>query len=167
MNMKISKIFIVAITLLLGFSACTPDNNGGNGGGPKVVWSETGNPVGEWKLTTWNNSEALPFGVYLRLNEDNTFDIYQHTYTVLWVHYYGTFSLEGSKLQGTYSDGQSWSGTYTIEYSTEPKLIRLTRTSQAGTTDVSIYKATDIPNEVIEDATEATNVRSVAVERFF
>ena len=165
--MKISKIFIVAITLLLGFSACTPDNNGGNGGGPKVVWSETGNPVGEWKLTTWNNSEALPFGVYLRLNEDNTFDIYQHTYTVLWVHYYGTFSLEGSKLQGTYSDGQSWSGTYTIEYSTEPKLIRLTRTSQAGTTDVSIYKATDIPNEVIEDATEATNVRSVAVERFF
>ena len=78
--MKISKIFIVAITLLLGFSACTPDNNGGNGGGPKVVWSETGNPVGEWKLTTWNNSEALPFGVYLRLNEDNTFDIYQHTH---------------------------------------------------------------------------------------
>ena len=167
MNMKISKIFIVAIALLLGFSACTPDNNSGNGGGPKVVWSETGNPIGEWKLTTWNNSEALPFGVYLRLNEDNTFDIYQHTYTVLWVHYSGTFSHEGSTLQGTYSNGESWDGPYTIEYSQEPKLIRLTRTSQAGSTDVSIYKATDIPNEVIEDATEATNVRSVAVERFF
>lgn len=165
--MKISKIFIVAIALLLGFSACTPDNNGGNGGGTKIVWSEAGNPIGEWKLTEWNNSKDLPFGIYLCLNEDNTFDIYQHTYTVLWVHYYGTFSLEGSKLQGTYSDGQNWSGTYTIEYSTEPKLIRLTRIHESGERDVCVYAATKVPDEVIEDATEATNVRSVAVERFF
>ena len=163
--MKISKIFIVAIALLLGFSACTPDNNGGNGGGTKIVWSESGNPIGEWKLTEWNNSKDLPFGVYLCLNEDNTFDIYQHTYTVLWVHYHGTYSLEGSVLTGTYSDGKSWH-EYTIQYSEEPKLIRLTRTDTSGTSDVCVYAATEVPNEVKEDATEATNVRSVVVERF-
>lgn len=164
--MKISKIFIVAIALLLGFSACTPDNNGGNGGGPKVVWSETGNPVGEWKLTEWNDSKDLPLGVYLCLNDDNTFDIYQHAKDIMWEHYHGTFSLEGSVLTGTYSDGESWH-EYTILYCEEPKLIRLTRTDTSETTDVSVYAATKVPNEVKEDATDVVDVRSAAVERFF
>lgn len=166
--MKISKIFIVTIALLFGLSACTPNNNnGGNGGGgTDIEWSTVGNPIGEWKLVEWNNSKDLPFSVYLCLNEGNTFDIYQHTYSVLWVHYHGTFSLEGSLLQGTYSDGESWGGAYTIEYSEEPKLIRLTRTYESGATDVSVYEASKVPAEIIDDATEATNVRSVAVERF-
>lgn len=162
--MKISKIFVVAIAALLALSACTPDNNENNGGGSKIVWSEVGNPIGEWKLTEWNNSKDLPFGVYLRLNGDGTFDIYQHTYTVLWVHYSGTFTLEGSVLTGLYSDGESWH-EYTIKYSEEPKLIRLTRTNTSGTVDVGVYEATEIPKEVEEDASEATNVRSVTMER--
>lgn len=162
--MKISKIFIVALVAVLGFTACVNPNNGG--GGTKIVWSEVGNPIGEWSLTEWNNSKDLPFGVYLCLNEDNTFDIYQHTYSVLWVHYHGTFSLEGSVLKGTYSDGQEWGGTYTIEYSAEPKLIRLTRTYESGVSDVSVYESTTVPEQIIEDATEAINVRSVVIERF-
>ena len=78
--MKISKILIVAIALLLGFSACTPDNNGGNS--VNTVWSETGSPIGEWKLTEWKGSKDFPMGVYIRLSEDNTFDLYQHTYNI-------------------------------------------------------------------------------------
>ena len=164
--MKISKIFVITIALLFGLSACTPNNNGGNNGGTKLTWHKAGNPIGEWKLIEWNNSKELPFGVYLCLNSDNTFDIYQHTYSVLWVHYHGSFSLEDSLLRGTYSDGQEWGGTYSIEYCEEPKLIRLTRTHDSGTTDVCIYEASKVPNEVVDDATEATNVRSIVIERF-
>lgn len=163
--MKIFNRFFIVLIAIIGFIACgSPDNNDNK----KTEWSSNGSPIGEWELAQWNDSKDLPLGVYLRLNEDNTFDIYQHTYTVLWVHYSGTFSLEGTTLRGTYSDGESWGGDYTIEYSLEePKKIRLTRINNSGNKDVGIYVETTIPTEIQEDATEAINVRSVAVERFF
>ena len=156
--MKISKIF-VALLAICAVVACKPDNNGGSGNnnGGNDTWSSSGSPVGEWVLSQWNGSEDLPFGVYLRLNEDNTFDLYQHTLSVLWVHYEGTFSLNGSTLTGTY---------YTIKYSndSEPKQIKLTR--KGDTEDVGIYTATEIPTEVTDQASEAVNVRSIIIEKF-
>lgn len=163
--MKITKIFI-AIVALCAVVACNPDNNGGNNGGStEKGWSDNGSPIGEWVLTEWNSWKDLPMGVYLRLNEDGTFDLYQHTLSVLWVHYEGTFSLNGSTLSGVYSDGTNWA-EYTIKYynEAEPKQIKLTRKSD--TTDVSIYTATEIPTNVTDQATEATQVRSIVLEKF-
>jgi hypothetical protein len=166
--MRVFKTFIIALTAVFGAIACNPDT-GGEGGNDKPTseWSKSGSPVGEWKLTSWNgNTENLPFGIYLRLNADNTFDLYQHTYTVLWIHYSGTFTLNGNTLKGVYADGESWGGDYTIAYSaSEPQRIRLTRTTANGE-DVCIYTATEIPSDVEDLATEALNVRSVAIERF-
>ena len=159
--MKFAKIFIVAIVALLGFSACGDPNNGG-GGGSTSEWNDNGSPVGEWVLTEWNGSKDLPFGVYIRFNEDNTFELYQHTYTVLWVRYTGTFSLNGSTLTGVYSDGEKWN-SYTIKYNGETKQIRLTNTEK---NEESIYTSTTIPTEIVEDATEAVNVRSVEFDKF-
>ena len=158
--MKISKIFFAVIVALLSFTACNNPNKGGQSETP--LWGDNGSPVGEWKLTSWNASEELPFGVYLRLNEDNTFELYQHTYTVLWVRYTGSFSLSGSTLSGTYSDGEKWN-TYTIKYNSDNTQIQLTN---AENNEVSIYSATSIPTEIVEDATEATRVRSVEIEKF-
>ena len=162
--MKITKIF-VAILALFAIVACNPNNNGGNNGGGGVddVWDNNGSPVGEWSLTEWNSSKDLPFGVYLRLNEDNTFDLYQHTSSVLWVHYTGTYSLNGNTLSGVYSDGESWATDYTIKYNkiANPKQILLTSTDNVG-----IYTATTIPGTVIDQASEAVEARSVATERF-
>ena len=157
--MKIYKIFILAIVALMGCISCggdTPDN-------PTIKWSKSGSPIGEWRLNEWNGSAELPFGVYLRLNEDKSFDLYQHTYSVLWIHYSGTYSINNSVLSGTYSDGEQWGSTYSIEYNEANHLIRLTRIGSESR-DVSIYSATTIPNEVEEDATEAVNVRSVAID---
>ena len=162
--MKITKI-VVAILALCAFIACQSDNGGGNGGGNNPIWNDNGSPVGEWVLTEWNSSRDLPFGIYLRLNEDNTFDLYQHTSDVLWVHYTGTYSLNGSTLSGVYTDGAKWHN-YTIKYNSEnePKQIKLTRNDDSG--DVSIYTETTIPAEVIDQASEAIVVRSVVIERF-
>lgn len=161
--MKITKIF-VAILALCAVAACNPDNNGGNNGGGGNTdndWNDNGSPVGEWALTEWNDSKDLPFGVYLRLNEDNSFDLYQHTSNVLWVHYTGTYSLNGNTLSGEYSDGEQWK-EYTIKYSNnEPKQIKLTHSNSVG-----IYTATTIPDVVIDQASEAVVARSVATERF-
>ncbi len=162
--MKITKIF-VAMLALCAVVACNPDNNGGNNGGGGVddVWDNNGSPIGEWALTEWNDSKDLPFGVYLRLNEDNTFDLYQHTANVLWVHYTGTYSLNGNTLSGVYSDGESWATDYTIKYNkiANPKQILLTSTDNVG-----IYTATTIPDVVIDQASEAVVVRSGDVQRF-
>ena len=165
--MKLAKIFIVAMVVVLGFIACgNPNGDNGGGGGSNTTWNDDGSPIGEWVLTEWNGSKDLPFGIYLRLNEDDSFDLYQHTYNVLWVHYSGTFSLKGSTLTGEYSDGTKWA-EYSIQYSdSDPKKIKLTRTSDKDSTDVGIYTSTTIPNEIIEDASEAINVRSVAIEKF-
>ena len=162
--MKITKIF-VAILALFAIVACNPNNGGNTGGGGNTndTWSDSGSHVGEWALTEWNDSKNLPFGVYLRLNEDNTFDLYQHTYNVVWIHYTGTFSLNGSTLSGVYSDGESWTTDYTIKYNkiADPKQISLTSTDNVG-----IYTATTIPDAVIDQASEAVEARSVATERF-
>lgn len=162
--MKFAKIFIVAIIALLGVTACGDPNNSTGGGNddPTSEWSDNGSPIGEWVLTEWNGSKELPFGVYIRFNEDNTFDLYQHTYTVLWVHYTGTFSLNGSTLNGVYSDGEKWN-QYTIKYNSETNQIRLTNSDK---NEEGIYSATTIPAEIIEDATEAVNVRSVEFDKF-
>ena len=160
--MKITKIF-VAILALCTFAACEPNSGNNGGGGVDDVWSDNGSPVGEWVLTEWNSSKDLPFGVYLQLNEDNTFDLYQHTSSVLWVHYTGTYSLNGTTLSGVYSDGESWATSYTIKYSkvAEPKQILLTSPDNKG-----IYTATTIHDAVIDQATEAVVVRSGESKRF-
>lgn len=161
--MKITKIF-VAIVALCAVVACNPNSGSGNGGQTNSTWSDSGSPVGEWALTEWNGSKELPMGVYLRLNEDNTFDLYQHTLSVLWVHYEGTFSLNGATLTGKYSDGSDWA-EYTIKYNdTEPKQIKLTRKDDSN--DVAIYTATEIPAEVTDQSSEAVNVRSIIIEKF-
>lgn len=162
--MKITNIF-VAIVALCTIVACNPNSGSGNGGQTNSTWSDTGSLVGEWALTEWNGSKELPMGVYLRLNEDNTFDLYQHTLSVLWVHYDGTFSLKGNNLTGKYSDGSDWA-EYTIKYNNEaePKQIKLTRKDDSN--DVAIYTATEIPAEVSDQSSEAVNVRSIVIEKF-
>ena len=162
--MKISKI-IVGLVVLCAAVACNPNTNSGNGGQTDTSWSDTGSPIGEWVLTEWNGSAELPMGVYLRLNEDNTFDLYQHTLSVMWAHYSGTFSLNGTTLTGTYSDGTDWA-EYSIKYNEKanPKQIKLTRKSDSS--DVAVYTATEIPDEVTDQANEVTRSCSVDIEKF-
>ena len=160
--MKVTKIF-VAILAICAFAACQPDSGDNGGGGVDNVWGDNGSPVGEWALTEWNGSQDLPFGVYMRLNDDKSFDLYQHTSNVLWVHYTGTYSLNGTTLSGVYSDGENWAKSYTIMYSkqAEPKQIMLHTSNDEG-----IYTETTIPDAVIDQATEAGVVRSGETERF-
>lgn len=163
--MKITKI-VLAVLALCAIVACNPDNNynGGNENNTDITWSDSGSLVGEWVLTEWNSSTDLPMGVFLSLNEDNTFVLYQHTSNVLWKKYEGKYTLKGNTLSGVYSDGEEWAD-YTIKYNNgNTKQIKLTR--EGDTEDVSIYTATEIPAEVIDQSSEALNVRSIIIEKF-
>lgn len=164
--MKITKI-VLAVLALCAIVACNPDNNGdngGNGGNTDNTWSDSGSLVGDWALTEWNGSAQLPMGVYLTLNEDNTFVLYQHTSDVLWEKYEGDYTLNGNTLSGVYSDGVKWAD-YTIKYNNgDTKQIKLTRNGDAE--DVSIYTETEIPAELIDNAKSPASVRSAESKRF-
>ena len=159
--MKISKILLLfAMILCVGCIDPAPES----GGDKKQEWNTSGEIVGDWELTEWNSSTEIDMRVYIRFNEDSTFDLYQRIYSAIWVHYTGTFTLSNSVLKGVYSDGVAWSADYNIAYSNEPKRIRLTNVENSA--DMAIYTSNAIPENVIEDCTEATNVRSVTLERF-
>lgn len=160
--MKLTKIFL-AVVALFAF-ACHPNNGNGGSNGGEVKWENSGSIVGEWELTQFDNSDNAKPRVYIVFNEDNTFELYQQQYTVVWVRYNGTFALNGTTLSGVYADGTPWASNYTIAYSQEPKQIRLTRTEDKN--DVAIYSATIVPAEVVDEARDPDAVRSVEIERF-
>lgn len=160
--MKISKIFlaVMAMFVVLG---CNPDNGDG-GNADKTKWLDEGNICGEWVLTSWSDKGEEAIKVYLVLNEDSSFDLYQRLYSVMWLHYEGSYTLVGNTLSGVYSDGEAWSKQYTVSYAQEPTRIRLVSTTDA--TDKAIYTEGYVPEHILDQAQPATEVRSVAPERF-
>ena len=102
--MKITKIF-VAILALCAFAACEPNNGNNGGGGVDDIWGDNGSPVGEWALTEWNSSRDLPFGVYMRFNEDKSFTMTLGKRTIN-----GTYELNQSTKEVTLSFGKGMLG---------------------------------------------------------
>ena len=168
--MKLAKIFLAFVALFA--MSCDNISNGGGTTTPTVNWENEGSVVGEWKLTSLNGKEDAKPQIYLSLNSDGTFEMYQKAFSLEWKRYEGTYSISADNLLcGVYSDGEEWSANYKVDFAYEPNRIRLTK--ELDNKEISIYTETTIPNAVIEEAQpydttspEATTVRSVVVERF-
>ena len=161
--MKIAKIFFAILALAI--VSCKPD--GGSGSTSSINWGEAGTIVGEWSLTSWaGQSEARP-QIYIAFNEDNTFDLYQQQYSVVWFHFHGTYSLNGTTLTGSYEDGTPLASDYTVDYGTENGERRLKLTKVSDNADVAIYAEKEVPAEIVDEAKDPEAVRSVKFDRFF
>ncbi len=99
--------------------------------------------AGEWRLTEWSVDKEFPAEVYLRLNEDLTFVLYQNIVSHGFQQLPGTFSFDAATatVSGRYDDGNSWSSSYTIVYLTEQTM----KWQAAGTNDISTYTRTPVP----------------------
>ena len=163
--MRITKIFFAILALAI--VSCKPQPQGGDGNTTaQTKWGEEGTIVGEWALTSWaDQSEARP-EVYIAFNEDNTFDLYQQQYSVVWFRFHGTYSLNGTTLTGSYEDGTPWACNYTVDYGTQEEERRLKLTSVSDKADVAVYAEEQIPTDIIDEAKDPENVRSVAFKRF-
>ena len=75
-----------------------------------------------WMLTRWNGGTELSGKVFLQLNEDMTFALYQCIDTPGYRKLTGTYVKEGQILSGHYSDGTPWESSYAIEKQTETEL---------------------------------------------
>ena len=73
--------------------------------------------VGEWHLSTIEVDGAqqnYPYDVYLTINSDCTFELYQKSGTqVRYTKFTGTCKSEGKILSGVYDSGKSWGDSYT------------------------------------------------------
>ena len=142
-----TKIFFAVAALFM--LACSSDSSSSSGAG-ETKWGEEGLVVGSWELTSFNDAtnEAKP-RVYIALNDNGTFDLYQQFKSVEWVHYKGTYTFDGTLLSGEYQDGKAWGAAYSVEFAVNPARMRLTRSNG---TDISIYTAIEeIPEAVVDE----------------
>lgn len=114
--------------------------------------------VGEWQLIQWNGDMAEDFVVYLALQSDGTFQLYQQVEHSYFDRFSGQFSADGGMLEGRYSDGVAWA--YSFELSDGGYTLTLT---DQKSNEVSVYTRTTIPADV--RAAQLTRSQTV-VKRF-
>lgn len=105
--------------------------------------------VGQWILQEYSPATkgamigSEPVDVKLYFSENHTFKLYQRVGDAYTESFDGTWSLEGSRLTGVYSDGKPWGEQYDIAFRDGNNTLEM-KTSQAGET--YIYQR-DIPKE--------------------
>lgn len=110
--------------------------------------------VGEWHCSP----EAFDADVYVAFNAEGGFDLYQQIGEGRHRHYTGTYSIEGNTLSGTYTDGNPWGSTYSMEFVSD-KEMKLTALN--GSNEVMSYFKEDIPAEVRDNAVDTKSIEDV------
>lgn len=121
--------------------------------------------TGEWQLVRWiGHAPAGDFGVYLELNADGTFNMYQQLEEPVYRLYTGTFTAEDNVFSGTYSDGDK-TETYSYSISSDGNSLTMTVVGSASA-DVSVYDRESIPPYVREEADLPLKSETGSVKKF-
>ena len=103
---------------------------------------------GEWHLVSTGELSMESIDVYVSFGK-GTFVLYQKLGEGRYYVYSGTYSLSGSLLSGSYSDGTSWGSDYDIAL--DPGGELLTMTARNGSGEVSTYERKAVPEEVLDN----------------
>ncbi len=162
------KLFRLFAFALMAVALCNckdkdPDPQPGPGpntGAGAIVDASMANMAGEWNLTAWTGSESFPDAqhtVYLDLEQGGTFKLYQVNINNSGVEVYtGNFSLAGTVISGSYSDGTKWASDYDLNEIRENQMIWQVK----GTEEKSTYFRTAIPEDVLNRAEAGEDVRA-------
>ncbi len=127
--------------------------------------------AGIWRLKSWTGEAQNPDGtsytftdviyVYVTLNENNSYALYQNVSAIGAVKFTGSYSLDGTTIHGFYSTSagsKAWSDSYAIG-NLSSSAMTWTASHAAG--DVQEFvRVNEVPQEVIDACTE---VRSAIV----
>ena len=95
--------------------------------------------VGQWELeeivpaTKAAMIGTEPISVTICFGEDYVFHLYQRIGNAFTETFDGTWSLEGTRLTGIYSDGKPWGEEYDITFKDDNNTLEM-KTSNAGET---------------------------------
>lgn len=120
--------------------------------------------TGEWILSGWSGG-TLPSSsqIYLKVNGDNTFDLYQKNVNYAGVTLFEgtyTFNEANALISGKYDDGTDWSSSYTITATSNTMTWKVADGSESST-----FTRQSIPAEIIDVAVPADEVRSAELFR--
>lgn len=115
---------------------------------------------GSWKLSTFCGA-AVDFDVYMTLNDDYTFALYQRVGDYEVSKFYGSYTFDPvvGIFGGAYDDNTPWATTYALE---DVDDNTLTWVNTANESEISVYVREDIPATVHS----LSNVQSGDVKRF-
>lgn len=95
--------------------------------------------VGQWELAEYVPATkgvmigSEPISVTIVFLEDQTFLLYQRIGEAFTESFEGTWSLDGTRLTGVYSDGKPWGEQYDITFMDDNNTLEM-KTSKAGET---------------------------------
>lgn len=139
--MKYIKSILVVLACGLALIGCNK-----SGGNSEDDVKYDGSVVGTWHMVSWSNTEATA-DIYLSIESDGTFTLYQRYTTPYYQKFEGTFSYEDSVLSGTYDDGVAWGDSYNVSFNADNTMMTMVRTSDQN--DVSVYEKSEIPDEIL------------------
>ena len=137
------KLFYILIASLVAVCcvACSSDDD------PVVI---EGGIAGEWKLMEWEGYEELPFHVYLALNRDGSFELYQKIETLTYEKLTGHYAVDKTLFTGKYSDGQPLAAEY--DYTLSDTKNTMVMVSRGEKPETMVYVRIFIPEEVKQSA---------------
>ena len=142
MKIKIMKKILLIVLSMLSLAACSKKD--------KV------DVTGEWKLddisVVTKAGETYGLNVYLVLDLDGSFHIYQQLQAGRYYHYFGTYTKKNSIIQGVYADGKLW-GSESYKVSASGSQLKLQALD--GTGEVTTYVKAKVPEDVKSNAIEA------------
>jgi len=103
--------------------------------------------IGEWHCVP----ETFDADVYLALDPDGTFALYQQIGEGRHRHFSGEWELDGTTLSGSYSGGEVWGSSYQVSF---PGDNTMSLKALNGSEEVMTYSRKTIPSEVIEGSVE-------------
>lgn len=98
---------------------------------------------GSWHIKSYCGAPS-EVDIYMQLNSDYTFKLYQRSGTSPFSIYSGTFSLNESTktISGRYSDGVAWANSYYYSINSEKQLV-FQNTNNSS--EITIYEPSTMP----------------------
>lgn len=135
--MKSIKLLLIGLLAACVCAAC-----GGSSEDTPGPQPSSATVIGEWHLVSWDTLSAAD--VYLALDEDGIFELYQRVTKPVYEHFVGTYSYAGGTLSGVYSDGVAWGASYSVSFNANGSEMILT----AGSDDVMVFAKAAIPEDI-------------------
>lgn len=109
--------------------------------------------TGEWHMVSSGETDMETVDVYISFAEGE-FSLFQKKGDGRYRYYDGSYIVNGSHVSGTYGDGTAWGSSYDVRLEDGGDVLVMTASN--GSSEVSVYNRSAIPDEVRTEAVPAT-----------